>query len=342
MKKVLALGEVLLRLSPPHYQTLRQATCLDCCFGGSELNVLAMLAQVGYSVELLTALPDNELGKMATEFLSARQIGQKYLVRKPGRLGLYYYQKGFSIRPSAVIYDRDHSAFSLSKVEDYDVEALLDQVDWLHVSGVTVALNEEVYRLAYCLMEAAKKKGIRTSFDLNYRESLWPSFEQARLGLSPFVSLADICFGLEPIQLLTEAGFDLKDDLGLKRPYENRETLLKVLQALATTYSISSIAFTHREWNPTNASLLKAYLYHEGSLYETDKESVQVLDRVGTGDAFTAGVIWGYLKEEEPQKILDGGMASFRYKHTIDGDIAILNPSDIALLLEKGPYEIKR
>lgn len=222
MKKILAFGEVLLRLSPPHYQTLTQATSLDCQFGGSELNVLASLAQLGHSVELVTALPKNEVGKMAEHFLFARQIGQKYVIRKEGRLGLYYYQKGFSLRPSQVTYDRDYSAFSLSKEEDYDWEGMFDGVDWFHVSGITVALNPDIYRLAFRLMEMAKGQGVKVSFDLNYRESLWSSFEEAREKLSPFVGLADICFGLEPIQLFNESGKDVKDELGLKRPYENK------------------------------------------------------------------------------------------------------------------------
>ncbi|HFI0273504.1 TPA: PfkB family carbohydrate kinase [Streptococcus suis] len=342
MKKILAFGEVLLRLSPPQYQTLTQASSLECQFGGSELNVLASLAQLGHSVELVTALPKNEVGKMAEHFLFARQIGQKHLIRKEGRLGLYYYQKGFSLRPSQVTYDRDYSAFSLSKEEDYDLEGMFDGVDWFHVSGITIALNPDIYRLAFRLMEIAKAQGVKVSFDLNYRESLWSSFEEAREKLSPFVQLADICFGLEPIQLLDESGKDLKDELGLKRPYENKEVLLAVVKGLAETYSLQGLAFTQREMTYNNEYLLKAYLYQGGILYETEKESIQVLDRVGTGDAFTAGIILAHLQEKSPREILDLGMASFQFKHTIEGDVNIISQSDIDLLLKKGSSEIKR
>lgn len=299
-------------------------------------------SQLGHSVELVTALPKNEVGKMAEHFLFARQIGQKYVIRKEGRLGLYYYQKGFSLRPSQVTYDRDYSAFSLSKEEDYDLEGMFDGVDWFHVSGITVALNPDIYRLAFRLMEMAKGQGVKVSFDLNYRESLWSSFEEAREKLSPFVGLADICFGLEPIQLFNESGKDVKDELGLKRPYENKEVLLAVVKGLAETYSLQSLAFTQREMTYNNEYLLKAYLYQDGILYETEKESIQVLDRVGTGDAFTAGIILGYLQEKTPQEIVDLGMASFQFKHTIEGDINVISQSDIDLLLKKGSREIKR
>ncbi|HEM6576959.1 sugar kinase [Streptococcus suis] len=342
MKKILAFGEVLLRLSPPQYQTLTQASSLECQFGGSELNVLASLAQLGHSVELVTALPKNEVGKMAEHFLFARQIGQKYVIRKEGRLGLYYYQKGFSLRPSQVTYDRDYSAFSLSKEEDYDLEGMFDGVNWFHVSGITVALNPDIYRLAFRLMEMAKGQGVKVSFDLNYRESLWSSFEEAKEKLSPFVGLADICFGLEPIQLFNESGKDLKDELGLERPYEDKNTLLKVVKGLAENYSLQGLAFTQREMTYNNEYLLKAYLYQDGILYETEKESIQVLDRVGTGDAFTAGIILGYLQEKTPREIVDLGMASFQFKHTIEEDINVISQSDIDLLLKKGSREIKR
>ncbi|HEL1669899.1 TPA: sugar kinase [Streptococcus suis 2651] len=342
MKKILAFGEVLLRLSPPQYQTLTQASSLECQFGGSELNALASLAQLGHSVELVTALPKNEVGKMAEHFLFARQIGQKYVIRKEGRLGLYYYQKGFSLRPSQVTYDRDYSAFSLFKEEDYDLEGMFDGVNWFHVSGITVALNPDIYRLAFRLMEIAKAQGVKVSFDLNYRESLWSSFEEAREKLSPFVQLADICFGLEPIQLFNESGKDVKDELGLKRPYEDKDTLLKVVKGLAETYSLQGLAFTQRKMTYNNEYLLKAYLYQGGILYETEKESIQVLDRVGTGDAFTAGIILGYLQEKSPREIVDLGMASFQFKHTIEGDVNIISQSDIDLLLKKGSREIKR
>lgn len=290
----------------------------------------------------MTALPRNEVGKMAEHFLFARQIGQKYLIRKEGRLGLYYYQKGFSLRPSQVTYDRDYSAFSLSREEDYDLEGIFEDVDWFHVSGITVALNPAIRQLVFRLMEMAKEQGIKVSFDLNYRESLWSSFEEAREKLSPFVGLADICFGLEPIQLLNESGKDMKDELGLKRSYENREILLSVVKALAETYSLQSIAFTQREMTYNNEYLLKAYLYQDGVLYETEKESIQVLDRVGTGDAFTAGIILGYLQEKSPQEVVDLGMASFQFKHTIEGDVNVISQSDIDLLLKKGSREIKR
>lgn len=342
MKKVLAFGEILLRLSPPYYQTLTQTTSLECQFGGSELNVLATLAQLGHQTSLISAIPDNELGKKAEHFLFARQICQDYIIKNAGRLGLYYYQKGFSIRASQVIYDRDFSAFSQSSYKDYRLDGVFDQVDWFHVSGITAALNEETFDLTYRLMTLARKKGIKVSLDLNYRASLWGSFQEARERLSPLLQLANVCIGLEPILLLDEQGRDLKDVLQLSPPYEDRKALLTVLEAIEEHYQLDTVAFTQREMSYSNEYQLKAFLYQDGTLYETDKEMIQVLDRVGTGDAFTAGIIHGCVKEIAPQEILEIAMATFVFKHTIEGGINVMTPSDIEHLLAHESYEIKR
>lgn len=344
MKKVLAFGEILLRLSPPQYQTLTQATSLDCQFGGSELNVLATLAQLGHQVSLVSAIPDNDLGVMAENFLFTHQIDQEFLVKKGERLGLYYYQKGFSLRTSRVTYDRKHSAFYDSGAEDYDIEAILNQAKWLHVSGITVALNSRVFELSYQLMLAARERGIPVSFDLNYRESLWASFENAREALSQLMPLADVCIGLEPLSLLAASGADLKDEIGFSRPYHDKEKLLLVLRKMADTYGLKTIAFTEREIGATNEYFLKAFVYdgQQHVLYETDQEAIQVLDRVGTGDAYTAGIIYGLLEKNDLPEVLEIAMASFKFKHTIEGDINIVSKQDIQQLMSKDSTDIKR
>ena len=342
MKKILALGEILLRLSPPNYQTLTQSRNLDCQFGGSEFNVLSTLARLGYPVSMVTALPDNDLGEMAEHFLFAHRIGQDFILKREGRLGTYYYQKGFSVRASRVIYDRKFSVFYESTLADYDLEAAFEETAWFHVSGITAALNKEMYDLTLAAMQLAKKKEIPISFDLNYRQSLWNSFEEARVLLAPLLALADVCIGLEPIQLLGEHGFDTKDELGLQPPYHDRQILVDVLEKIKEQYHLQTIAFTQREMSYNNEYLLKAYLYKGGSLYETANEPIQVLDRVGTGDAFTAGLIYGLLEKEVPDKILNLAMAHFKFKHTIEGDINIMIKNDIVQMLSNDSHEIKR
>lgn len=245
--KVVAFGEIMLRLSPPQHQTLTQATQLDCQFGGSELNVLSTLGQLGHKVSIVSAIPDNDLGHMAESFLFAHQIDQEHLVKTGNRLGIYYYQKGFSLRSSRVLYDRKYSSFYESQLSDYDLDAIIEDMDWLHISGITVALNPRIYDIALALMAKAKDQNIPISFDLNYRESLWKSFQDAREQLSKLVSLADVCIGIEPVSIVSERGTDLKDDLGLSRPYKDRDALLMVLKAMVDQYDLKYIAFTERE-----------------------------------------------------------------------------------------------
>lgn len=342
--KIKAFGEIMLRLSPPQHQTITQARTFDCQFGGSELNVLSTLGQLGYPVAIISAVPDNDLGHMAETFLFAHQIGQEHLIKMGERLGIYYYQKGFSLRSSRVLYDRKYSSFYESKLSDYDLEAICDDMSWLHISGITVALNPEIFKISQALMIKAKTKGIPISFDLNYRESLWESFEQARIELSKLVALADVCIGLEPISLLTDQGTDLKDDLCFSRPYHDKEKLLLVLKEVVQRYELKAIAFTEREIGATNEYVLKAYLYDGEAdvLYETDREPIQVLDRVGTGDAYTAGLIYGLLEKVPMQEVLNIAMASFKFKHTIEGDINIVTKKDIEQLMKKGAQDIKR
>ncbi|MGT2932962.1 sugar kinase [Streptococcus catagoni] len=341
MKKVISIGEILLRLSPPQYQTLVQASQLDCQFGGSELNVLATLAQLGHKVSLLSAIPDNDLGRMTQQFLFSKQIGQEFLIKKGERLGIYFYQKGFSLRASRVTYDRKYSAFWESKVEDYDFTDIFKGVDWFHLSGITPALTADLYDITYLLMLKAKECGVKISFDLNFRASLWDSFQEARELLSPFIKMADLCIGIEPIVLHGKVK-DLKDELGLTRPYENEKILTEVLKAMAEEYQLESIAFTQREASHTNEYQLKAFLYQDNHLYKTEKSGIQVLDRVGTGDAFTAGIIHGLLEKKSPQLILETAMACFKYKHTIEGDINVITKHDIDLLLGNDSHEIRR
>lgn len=342
MKTVVSLGEILLRLSPPQYQTLTLTTSLECQFGGSELNVLSTLAQLGHNVSLISAIPDNDLGRMTKNFLFSRQINQDYILEKGQRLGIYYYQKGFSLRASRVTYDRKHSAFWESQLSDYDLESVFKGADWFHVSGITPALNDNLYSLTHYLMTKAKAEGLTVSFDLNFRASLWNSFQEARELLSPLAALADVCIGIEPLSLSGDGQGDLKDRLGLTRPYEDQELLKSILDKLAKTYSVKSFAFTQREMGHTNEYLLKGYLYQDGHLYQTDKSGIQVLDRVGTGDAFTAGIIHGMLKKESPEKSLAIAMASFKFKHTIEGDINVISQADIDQLLDETSHEIKR
>ncbi|MGT2784214.1 sugar kinase [Streptococcus merionis] len=339
--KVIGLGEILWRISTPNHLLFSQANQLESQFGGSELNVLGTLSHLGYETEMVSVLPDNTIGHACRHFISSHHIGDHFLKSGGHRLGLYFYERGFSVRQSQITYDRAGSAFSACDGDSFDWDLIFRDADWFHVSGITVALNPSCRNLTLQAMDKAKEYGVGISFDLNYRESLWTSFEEAREGMAPFVERADICIGIEPLSLPNEDGVDLKDVLKLERPYRDKESLLQALKALSDRYHLEKIAFTQRELD-NNLYRLKGYLFTDGQLFETLDRETQAVDRIGTGDAFTAGILYGHLEAEEPQKVLEIAMTSFVYKHTIEGDINLMTANQLKQLLSSSNQEINR
>lgn len=338
---VIGLGEVLWRISPPEHLMFSQTTQLQSQFGGAELNVLGGLASLGYKTEFITVLPDNSVGQACQKFIQKHGIGCQYLLHQEGRLGLYFYERGFGVRRSHITYDRSGSAFSQSNFEQYDWETIFKEVDWFHVSGITAALSPTCYDLTLKAMKTAKNLGIGISFDLNYREQLWSSFEEARQGLTPLVELADICIGLEPISLLDQSGHDVKDKLGLTRPYEDLKLVEEIASQLTERYHLKALAFTQREL-VNNSYRLKGFLYQNGQLLQTPLEETVAIDRIGTGDAFTTGIIFGHLDGRKEQYLLDTAMACFLYKHSVEGDINLLGRQELEGLLSHPQQEIIR
>ncbi|MGT2666971.1 PfkB family carbohydrate kinase [Streptococcus rifensis] len=339
--KIVGLGEVLWRISSPNHLLFSQTNQLESQFGGSELNVLGGLSYLGYETEIISAVPDNTVGQACKHFIASHNIGMRHLLTKGERLGLYFYERGFSVRQSRITYDRSRSSFSEIRFSDFNWDEIFEDADWFHVSGITIALNPICYDLTLKAMDMAKSRGIGISFDLNYRESLWTDFEEARQGMVPFVERADICIGIEPVALPTDSGQDLKDELCLSRPYQNKEILKTAVRELANTYDLKCIAFTQRELD-NNLYKLKGYLYKDGELFETPIKESLAVDRIGTGDAFTAGIIFGHLEGYQPEILLKTAMTSFVFKHTIEGDINLMTKSQLEQLLHSSNQEITR
>lgn len=339
--RVIGLGEMLLRISPPGHFLFSQTDQLQSQFGGAEFNVLGGLSCLGYETALVTSLPDSSIGQSCLQFIRKQGVGTQFVTVSGQRLGLYFYERGIGSRPSRICYDRLGSAFAQLTADHYDWTNIFQGADWFHVSGVTVALSPNLYQMTLTAMERARALGVKISFDLNYRESLWPSFEEARKALAPFVELADCCIGLEPLCLPDDSAQDRKDVLGLTRPYDNREVLIQVVQELSHYYELKSLAFTQREI-VGNRHRLQGFLYQNGRLYETPVHETPVVDRVGTGDAFTTGLIFGQLEGRQGQELLNTAMASFVYKHTIEGDVGLLTRSQLDQLITNQQSDISR
>lgn len=337
MKKVVTLGEIMLRLSAPNYQKIVQAQSFDAVYGGGEANVAVSLAKFGLNSSFVTKVPQNALGTSAEQQLNRFGVSTEHVLHGGDRLGIYFFEKGFSIRPSKVYYDRKNSAFALSKVEEYDFDAIFADADWFHISGITPALSEELFQLSKKALETAKAKGLTTSCDLNYRSALW-SFGEARVKMTELIPYVDVCIGIEPLALLGDDGQDIKDRLP-KNP--SPEDYVPVMEQLRDRFGIRYVAMTKREHVSVNCNRLQAYLYDGSQLYQSTEAVVDIIDRVGTGDAFSAGMIYSLINDFKPQDAVEFATGCFALKHTIEGDANLIPISDVEKYMSKS-FSINR
>lgn len=339
MKKVVTMGEIMLRLSTQGFQKIEQSQTFGTIYGGGEANVAVSLSQLGLSSSFVSKLPRNALGASAVQHLRKYGVLTNQIVFGGDRLGIYFLEKGYSVRSSKVIYDRKYSAFSLSKVEEYDFDQIFDGADWFHISGITPALNEELFSITKKALSVAKQKGVTTSCDLNYRSSLWP-FQEAREKMTKLMDNVDICIGIEPIQLLDVDGKELKDNLP-KRP--SVDDYKEVIKQLHQHFDFKKVVMTFRETLSVNRNRVNALLSDGNNFYQSEKIEVEIVDRVGAGDSFSAGVIYSLINDYKPQETIDFATACFALKHTVEGDANILQLSDIEeFLQENGTLTINR
>ena len=339
MKKVVTMGEIMLRLSAPGYQKIEQAQSFDAVYGGGEANVAVSLSQLGLDSSFVSKLPDNVLGHSANQFLNRFGVSTDHMVYGGDRIGIYFLEKGYSIRSSKIVYDRAGSSFAQSKIDEYDFEKIFTGADWFHISGITPALNEEIFNLTKKALSAAKRIGLTTSCDLNYRSSLW-SFEDARRKMAELMQDVDVCMGVEPLQLLDSEGKEIKECLP---EHPCPDDYKEIMKEMHKQFNFKNIVMTFRNQLSVNRHRLKAILSDGNDFYEASEIEVEIVDRVGTGDAFSAGMVYSLINEYEPQAAVDFATACFALKHTIEGDVNVLKLSDVQQYIQqKGSFSIKR
>lgn len=339
MKKVVTMGEIMLRLSTPGYQKIQQAHTFEIHYGGGEANVAIGLSQLGLNSSFVSKLPCSEVGMSAKQFLNRYGVETNDMIFGGDRIGIYFLEKGYSIRPTKIIYDRSGSAFSQSKVEEYDFDQIFADANWFHISGITPALNDDIFQLTSMALEAAKRKGLTTSLDLNYRSSLW-SFAEARRKMTMLMKDVDACIGVEPLELLDEEGKEIKDGLPRNPSPSDYESIMKMMYE---RFGLTSIAMTYRDQLSVNHHHLKAMLYDGHNFYRSAEMNVEIVDRVGTGDAFSTGLIYSLVNEYEPQKAVDFATACFALKHTVEGDVSVETLADVECFVkDRNSFSIKR
>lgn len=331
MSKILTFGEIMLRLQPPGYKRIIQTDSYEAVYGGGEANVAVSLAQFGDDVEFFTKLPVNPIADACVNTLRGRGVGTGKIVRGGDRMGIYFCEKGFSQRASQVIYDRAHSAISEIKESDYDAAALLDGVQWLHWTGITPAISDNAAQAVADLMAEAKKRGVAVSCDLNFRKKLW-SREKANAVMTRL---------LDGVQWLISNEEDCKDVFGIeaegssivggKLSVEGYAGIGR--KVLAMFPSMKAVAFTLRESYSAGRNGWSAILVTADKVFTSKHYDIDIIDRVGGGDSFGAGLIHGLVNGWSEQRSLEFAVAASCLKHTIEGDFNAVSEDEVLKLV---------
>ncbi len=331
MAKIVTLGEIMLRLSSKGNSRLLSAKELDVCYGGGEANVAVSLAHFNHEAYFVSRLPKNDLGESAIRELRKENVHVDYVARGGERIGIYYLETGSSIRPSKVTYDRKNSAIAEAKLEDLNLEEALKGADVFHFSGITPALSENCAKIVQKACEIAKKHGILVSCDLNYRKKLW-SKEEARKVMIPLMKYVDICIGNEED---AEACLGYKPNSDVTAGKTDAEGYKDISQRMCKDFNFKIVASTLRESLSASHNGWKALLYDGNKFYESRRYDIYpIVDRVGSGDAFSAGLIHGLLTyKNDLQKALEFAVAASALKHTIPGDFNQVNEEEILTLV---------
>ena len=329
MKKAVTFGEIMLRLAPDGYYRFVQADKYGATYGGGEANVAVSLANFGVDARFVTKLPEHEIGQAAVNSLRRFGVDTDYITRGGDRVGIYFLEKGASQRPSKVIYDRAGSAIATATSDDFDWDKIFDGVDWFHFTGITPALGDNVARITLDALKAAKNKGINVSCDLNYRKNLW-SKQKAGEVMTKLMPYVDVCIANEE---------DANDVFGIKAENTdvsggklNYDGYRQVACRLAEKFGFKKVAITLRTSISANDNKWAAMLYDGKDYYFSKSYDVHIVDRVGGGDSFGAGLIYSLLEGFDMQSSLEFAVAASCLKHSIEGDFNMVSVSEVQKL----------
>lgn len=332
MKKIVLFGELMLRLKPEGKDRFFQKPYFEAVFGGSEANVAVSLACLGKNSVFATAFPDNAIGNAAESSLRSFGVEVKSL-KKDGRLGIYFLESGACQRPSNVIYDRNGSVFSLAEPDEYDWKEIFADSEWFHLSGVTPAVSENTFRSSVRAMDEAKKAGCRVSLDLNYRKKLWKWGKPAKEAMKVLAGKADVLIANEE-DIQNCLGLPLKNSLPPDESYrilcEDVKKSFPNAQYVAVTLRQSFSA----DRNGWSAVLSGKHGFYESAHYDIEN----IVERVGAGDSFAAGLIFGLTEFDDSKegeiKALDFATAAGCLKHSISGDFNLSSKEEVLSLMK--------
>jgi 2-dehydro-3-deoxygluconokinase len=336
-RRIVCFGELLLRLSAPGRQLLFQSPHLETHFGGAEANVAASLAILGHPSQVVSVLPDNALGRACAGELRRHGVDTSTIRWATGRMGLYFLSPGTMQRPAEVTYDRAGSVFAQTPAETYDWPRLLTGASWLHLSGITLALGDVPAQAALAAVRAAREAGIAVSFDCNFRSHLWGSrLDQAPRLLHEVMAEAELLFGNErDIALVLGAAFGQSDD---------EQRFLAAAQAAFTAFPrLRRMATTMRRASDAQTQQLRGQLATREQIVTTRTHRLAgVVERIGSGDAFAAGLLHGLITGMSEPAALDFAFAAACLKHSVPGDVNLLGASDMHAWQAQDGFDVKR
>lgn len=322
----------MLRLKSPGFEKLMQTSLLEATFGGGEANVAVSLANFGLDAAFVTALPDNDLGKACRMEVRKYGVDVSHVRLMPGRMGIYFLEAGANQRPSKVIYDRANSAIATAPKGSFDWDAAFAGGDWFHISGITPALSESASELALEAVQKAKAHGLTVSCDLNYRSKLWKYGKAAPEIMGELVKSVDICIANEED---IQKSLGITSDVDVSAGQLNAELYQRLARQVMDRYpNVAKVAITLRESLSASQNNWSACLYDGEGFYTSRKYAItDIVDRVGGGDSFSAGLIYGLLQKDTPQEALEFATAASCLKHSIYGDFNRVTVAEVEQLM---------
>jgi len=333
MKRVVTFGEIMLRLKSPAHERLFQSPTLEATFGGGEANVAVSLANYGVPASFVTAVPANNLGDAAVAEVRRFGVDTRFVKRQGERLGIYFLEAGSNQRPSKVTYDRAHSSIATAKPGDFDWDAVLDGADWFHITGITPALSQSAADLALESVQQARAKGIQVSCDYNYRKNLWKYGKSAPEVMRELVKHVTVGIANEEdCQKALGLKLDVDVHTGELDTEKYRQMAERVLEEFP---NLERQAITLRESRSADVNGWAASL-HNGREFLVSRhyEITDIVDRVGGGDSFAGGLIYGLLTYESDQQALEFATAASCLKHTIPGDFNRVGVAEVEALMK--------
>ncbi|MBQ2896884.1 MAG: sugar kinase [Clostridia bacterium] len=330
--KIVTLGEIMLRLKSPGLERFMQTPAFEATFGGGEANVAVSLANYGMDAKFVTALPENAIAEACVRELRGFGVDVSDIQYTKGRVGIYYLESGTNQRPSKVIYDRADSSIALATPDVFDFKKIFDGAAWLHITGITPALSQNSADVSLAAVKAAKEMGLTVSCDLNYRKNLWKYGKEAKEVMRELVKYVDVIIANEE---------DCQKSLGMESSsnVESGELDTKKYEQLAKDVldlypDAKRIAITLRESKSANHNDWAACIYDRKEFYVSKKYEIKnILDRVGGGDSFGGGLIYGLLNYDNQRDALEFAVAASCLKHSISGDYNRVTVKEVEALM---------